>query len=107
MDWVGAVYSIAPHIPEGGKTMFISMNITSSRRMTRRWENFSLDIRKRLAKAFERLSLNISADVARRTAQRELMNREMRQCELSYDARKRKLLAALRDKISEKRMKIK
>jgi hypothetical protein len=38
-------------------------------------------------------------------AQRELKDREARQDELGYEARKRKLLVALRNKIAEKRTK--
>jgi hypothetical protein len=35
-------------------------------------------------------------------ARRELKDREVRQYELGYEARKRKLLVAVRDKIAEK-----
>jgi hypothetical protein len=41
----------------------------------------------------------------RLTAQRELENREAQQREIGHEARKRKLLIALRRKISEKRTK--
>src|SRR5215475_3653498 len=107
MDRVGAVYSKARQMPwEKGKTMYISMNTTSSRRMSHRWENFSLEIRKKLAKAFEHLSLIISADIARQMEQSELKNREEQRYEHGYEARKRKLLVSLRHKISEKQTKI-
>jgi len=81
------------------------MNTTSSRHSAHRLGDFGLDIRKRLAKAFENLSLIFSAIIIRRMAQRELKDREMQQYELSYEARKRKLLVALRDKIAEKQAK--
>jgi hypothetical protein len=74
--------------------------------MAHRWGDFGLDIRKRLAKAFERLSFIFSAIVIKRMARRELKNREAQRCEFGYEARKRKLLLALRDKISEKQTKI-
>jgi hypothetical protein len=86
--------------------MTISMNTTPSRRMTQGWRDFRLEIRNRLAKALERLSLIFLAIDAKRAAQRELKNRETRQCEIGYEARKRELLVALRQKISEKQTKI-
>jgi len=86
--------------------MPISMNTTSSRRMTYRQGDFSLEIRKRLAKAFERLCLTFSATIVKMTAQRELKNSEAQRYELGYEARKLELLIALRHKISEKQAKI-
>jgi hypothetical protein len=82
--------------------MLNSMNTTSSRHTAHRLGDFSLEIRKKLAKAFERLSLIVSAIVIKRMAQQELKDREARQEELSYEARKRKLLVALRNKIAER-----
>jgi len=67
-------------------------------------EDFDVEIRKGLAKALERISLIFSAIIIRRMAQRELNDCEAQQYELSYEARKRKLLVALRDKIAEKQM---
>jgi hypothetical protein len=87
------------------------MNETFSRRMAYRWGNFGLELRRRLAEAFELLSLvfsaaNIkSATNIKRTARRELENREAQQSEIGHEARKRKLLIALRRKISERRTK--
>ena len=84
------------------------MNTTSSRHTAHRLGDFSLEIRKKLAKAFERLSfmgLMVSAIVIKRMAQQELKDREARQDELGYEARKRKLLVALRNKIAEKQTK--
>jgi hypothetical protein len=85
--------------------MPISMNTTSSRPTAHRSGDFDLEIRKRLAKAFERISLIFSAIIIRRVAQRELNDREAQQYEPGYEARKRKLLVALRDKIAEKQTK--
>ena len=85
--------------------MLNSMNTTSSRHTAHRLGDFSLEIRKKLAKAFERLSLIVSAIVIKRMAQRELKDPEVQQYELGYEARKRKLLVALRDKIAEKQTK--
>jgi hypothetical protein len=85
--------------------MLNSMNTTSSRHMAHRMGDFGLEIRKRLAKAFERLSIIFSAIIIKRMAQRELKDREARHDELGYEARKRKLLVALRNKIAEKQTK--
>jgi len=85
--------------------MLNSMNTTSSRRTAHRSGDFGLEIRKRLAKAFERISLIFSTIIIKRMAQRELKDREARQDELGYEARKRKLLVALRNKIAEKQTK--
>jgi hypothetical protein len=85
--------------------MLNSMNTTSSRHTAHRLGDFSLEVRKKLAKAFERLSLIVSAIVIKRMAQQELKDREARQDELSYEARKRKLLVALRNKIAERKAK--
>jgi len=81
------------------------MNTTSSRHTAHRLGDFSLEIREKLAKAFESLSPIISAIVIKRMAQRELKDREARQDELGYETRKRKLLVALRNKIAEKQTK--
>jgi hypothetical protein len=85
--------------------MPISVNTTSSRPTAHRLGDFGLEIRKRLAKAFERISLVSSAIIIRRMAQRELDDREVQHYEPGYEARKRKLLLALRDKIAEKQTK--
>ncbi len=85
--------------------MLNSMNTTSSRRTAHRSGDFGLEIRKRLAKAFERISLIFSTIIIKRMAQRELKDREVQQYELGYEARKRKLLVALRNKIAEKQTK--
>jgi hypothetical protein len=85
--------------------MRVLMNETFSRRMAYRWGNFGLEIRRRLAKAFERLSLIFSATDIKRMERCELENREAQQNEIGHEARKRKLLIALRRKISERRAK--
>jgi len=85
--------------------MQVLMNETFSRRMAYRWGNFGLEMRRMLAKAFERLSLIFSAIDIKRTARRELENRETQQSEIGNEARRRKPLIALRRKISERRMK--
>jgi hypothetical protein len=82
--------------------MPIAMNTTSSQRAAYRLGDFGLEIRKRLAKASERLSLIFSAIIIKWMEQRELKDREAQQEELGYEARKRKLLVALRDKIAER-----
>jgi len=84
--------------------MLNSMNTTSSRPTAHRSGDFGLEIRKRLTKAFERISLIFPAIIIRRIAKRDLMDREVRQYELGYEARRRKLLVALRDKIAERQM---
>jgi hypothetical protein len=83
-----------------------SINTTQSRRMAQGRRDFGLEITDSLAKAFERLSLVFSAIEAKRLAERELKNRETRQCEIGYEARKRQLSFALRQKISEKQTRI-
>jgi hypothetical protein len=85
--------------------MQVLMNETFSRRMAYRWGNFGLEMRRRLAKAFERLSLIFSGINIKRMERSELDNREAQQSEIGAEARKRKLLIALRRKISERRMK--
>lgn len=106
IEWIGAVYSVARHKPsEKGKTMSISMNTTSSRHMVHRRGNFCLEIRKRLARAVERLGLRFSAPIIKWAEQYELQRREAQRCELGYEARKRELLIALRQRISEKHTK--
>lgn len=82
------------------------MNTTPSRRMAQGRRDFRFEIINRLAIAFERLNIIFPASDAERTAQQELKNREARQCEIGYEARKRELLVALRQKISEKQTKI-
>jgi hypothetical protein len=74
--------------------------------MSQGWKDFGLEITNRLAKACEHLSLVLSAIGAKRLAERELKNRETRQCEIGYEARKRQLLVALRQRIAEKQKKI-
>ena len=81
------------------------MNTTRSRRISQSWRDSRVEINNRLAKAFERLSLIFQAIGARQSAEQELKKRETRQCELGYEARKRELLVALRQKISEKQTK--
>jgi hypothetical protein len=85
--------------------MRVLMNETFSRRVAYRWGNFGLEIRRWLAKAFERLSLIFSSMDIERTAWGELENRETQQSEIGHEARKRKLLIALRRKISDRRTK--
>jgi hypothetical protein len=75
------------------------------RRMAHPWEHFGPEIRKRLANAFNDLRLIFSLVIAKVTAQREMNSREAGQTEIGYEARKRKLLIALRQKISERRTK--
>jgi len=70
--------------------------------MAYRLGDFGLEIRKRLAKASERLSLIFSAIIIKRMEQQELKDREAHQEELGYEATKRKLLVALHDKIAER-----
>jgi hypothetical protein len=89
----------------GDKKMPISMNITSSRRAAPHLGDFGLEIRKRLAKEVERLSLIFSTIIIKRMEQRELKDHEVQQCELGYEARKRQLLIALRNKIAENQTK--
>ena len=86
--------------------MSISTKTTQPRHISQGRRDFGLEITYRLAKTFERLSLVFSAIGARRLAERELKNRETRQCEISYETRKRRLLVALRQKISKKQTKI-
>jgi hypothetical protein len=86
--------------------MSTATNTTQPRRMSQGRREFGLEITNGLAKAFERLSLVFSAIEAKRLAERELKNRETRQCEISYEARKHKLLVALRQKISQKQTRI-
>jgi hypothetical protein len=74
--------------------------------MDQGWRNSRFEITNRLATAFEQLSLALSAIGARWIEQRESKSRETRQCEAGYEARKRQLLMALRQKISEKQTKI-
>jgi len=85
--------------------MSVMTNETFSRRMAQRRGDFGFEMRNSLAKAFERLGLIFSAINIKRTARRELENREMQQREIGHEARKRKLLTALRRKISERRTK--
>jgi len=85
--------------------MQVLMNETYSRHMGYRWSNFGIEMRRRLAKAFERLSLIFSAINIKRTERRELENCEAQQSEIGHEARRRKLLIALRRKISERRTK--
>jgi hypothetical protein len=86
--------------------MSTSIKTTQSRRIAQGRRDLGLEITDRLAKAFEHLSLLFSAIGARWLEERESENRETRQCEIGYEARKRQLLAALRKKISEKQTKI-
>src|SRR5262245_28710776 len=98
-----------PYLPAklfmGDKKMPFSMNTTSMQRTAYRLGDFGLEIRKRLAKASERLSLIFSAIIIRWMAQREFNDRGAQHYELGYEARKRQLLVALREKIAEKRAK--
>jgi hypothetical protein len=86
--------------------MSTSIKTTQSRRIAQGLRDLGLEIKDRLAKAFEHLSLLFSAIGSRRLAERELKNRETPQCEIDYETRKRQLLVALRQKISEKQTKI-
>jgi hypothetical protein len=81
------------------------MNTSLSLGMARPWENFGPEIRRRLANALNDLRLFFPLIIAKRTARRELKRREADQTEVGYEARKRKLLIALRQKISERRTK--
>jgi hypothetical protein len=58
------------------ETMSVMTNETFSRRMAQRRGDSGLEMRNSLAKAFERLSLIFSANSIKRTAQREMQNRE-------------------------------
>jgi hypothetical protein len=58
-----------------------------------------------LANALNDLKLFFSSAIAKRMARRELKGREAQQTEIGYEARKRELLIALRQKISERRTK--
>jgi hypothetical protein len=86
--------------------MPISTNTSPLQRGAQRWRDFGLEIGSRLAKAFECMGLIFPMIGAEWTAQRELKSREPRCLEISYEARKRQLLLALRQKISGKRTKI-
>jgi hypothetical protein len=68
-------------------------------------ESFGLGIRRRLANVFNLLRICSSWFIAKGVAQRELKKGEAQQTEVGYEARKRKLLIALRRKIYERRMK--
>jgi hypothetical protein len=68
-------------------------------------ESFGLGIRRRLANVFNDLRIFSSWFIAKGLARRELNKREAQQTEAGYEARKRKLLIALRQKISERRTK--
>jgi hypothetical protein len=68
-------------------------------------ESFGLGIRRRLANVFNDLRIFSSWFMAKGMAQRILKRREADQTEAGYEARKRKLLIALRQKISERRTK--
>ena len=70
--------------------------------MAHRRGNFSLEIRKSLAKASERLCLIFSGIIIKLMARHELKNHKAQLCELGYEARKRKLIVNLRHKISER-----
>jgi hypothetical protein len=87
------------------ETLLVSMDTTLLRTMARPWGHFGLEIRKRLDNALNDLKLFFSSAIAKRMAQRELKGREAQQTALSYEARKRELLIALRQKISERRTK--
>jgi hypothetical protein len=86
--------------------MPISTNTSPSQRIAQRWRDFRLEIGSRLAKAFECMGLIFPMIRAKWTAQRELKSREPRRLEIGYEARKRQLLVALRQKVSGKRTKI-
>jgi hypothetical protein len=86
--------------------MSISMNTTQSRHMSKGRSGSRGEITSRLAKACEGLSLVFSAIGAKRLAEQDLKNHETPRCEISYEARKRELLIAVRQKISEKQTKI-
>jgi hypothetical protein len=81
------------------------MDTTSLRYMARPLENPGLRIRRRLANAFNDLRIFSSWFIAKSLAQRELKRHEADQTEIGYEARKRKLLIALRQKISERQTK--
>jgi hypothetical protein len=77
----------------------------TSRHMAHTLESFGPGIRRRLAKVFNDLRIFSSRFIAQGPTRRELKKREAQQTEVGYEARKRKLLIALRQKISERRTK--
>ena len=80
------------------------MNTSISLGMTRALENFGPEIRRRSARALKELGLFFSPVMAG-WATGKLKRQETQSCETSYEAQKRKILIALRRKISERRAK--
>jgi hypothetical protein len=82
------------------------MNTSLSLGMSRHWENFGLEIRRRSARAINGLGRFFSPVMATWAPPREFERQEAQSCETSYEAQKRKLLIALRRKISEKQTRV-
>jgi hypothetical protein len=70
-----------------------------------RWRTFGLRFEKMLANLVNDLHLLCSMIIAKWIIKRELKRQATRQSEVSYEAKKHKLLVALRRKISERRSK--
>jgi hypothetical protein len=71
----------------------------------RRLRDFGREIKRRLTILLGDLPLYFSMIIAKLIVKRELKRREAQRREVSHKARKRKLLIALHEKISEKRQK--
>ena len=82
------------------------MNTSLSLGMARPRENFGLEIRRRSTRALKGLGRFFSQVMAKWMEKRGLKRQETQSCETSYEAQKRRLLIALRRKISEKQTKI-
>jgi len=74
--------------------------------MARPLENFVLEVRRLSASALQGLVRFFSPVMDKWMAKREFKREETQCCETRYEARKRRLLIALRRKISEKQSKI-
>lgn len=72
---------------------------------TSRWRTLGLRIEKMLASLVNDLHLFGSLIIAKWIIKRELKRREAHQTEVSYGAKKHKLLVALRRKVSDRRSK--
>jgi hypothetical protein len=81
------------------------MNTSLSFGTSRPWENLGLEIRRRSARALKGLGQFFSPAMAEWMAKRDLKRQKTQGCETSYEAQKRRLLIALRRKISEKQTK--
>jgi hypothetical protein len=85
--------------------MHVSRDTVLGSQMAQRRRDFNDELRKKALSALDCLSLFFSKLFFKRMAQRESNTLEARQCEDGYEARKRKLLIALRRKASEKQNK--